>query len=287
MPKSKRTLFVAVADTHINSMMGLCPPYLPLDGGGSYHSSKPQKASWRAWTSFWDDRYRQAKAEKARLWVVFNGDIGDRNTHDGVYLISRNEADELRYVTNVLEPIAKRADAIFVIRGTEAHEGKGACIAEKAARDIDAIGDEETGTSSWWHLDLEVSGVNFDIQHHPETTGRRPWTKPAASARAATIIRERALDNGRRAPDIALRAHAHYDMPGPEKYRPFYVQMGPWQLTSTYGYRIGATGQIENLRGYWFLCDDGLKAWDVETYTPVQRRPLKEADVDRARARHK
>jgi len=45
--RKRDTVIVAVvADTHPNSTVGLCPPEVELDDGGTYHASKAQRWLW-------------------------------------------------------------------------------------------------------------------------------------------------------------------------------------------------------------------------------------------------
>jgi hypothetical protein len=46
----------------------------------------------------------------------------------------------------------------------------------------------------------------------------------------------------------------------------------PWELTTAYGHRLGAGGEIEPVGLWWFLVDDGrILQMDIETYEPKRR----------------
>jgi len=262
-------LVAVVADTHINSTVGLCPPVVPMDDGGSYHASKVQRAIWAAWKEFWsEDVYARAKNLGAKVYVVINGDLNDLNVHDGTQLISHSEADIVKTSVDAIEPAIDGADYVFIVRGTEAHVGKKANLEEEVAKDVGAEPDKCAGTHSWYWLKLEAAGVTFDIAHHPETFARRPWTKDAAAVRHGRIVREQYLDRGERPPDVALRAHIHEFVPGNRRLPPFFCYCPGWQVMTSFSYRLGSTA-VKPVGGLVFVCRDG----DFE-FMPVIRPPM-------------
>jgi hypothetical protein len=271
MDTEAETLVAVVADLHTNSVRGLCPPSINLDAGGTYKASKAQRLVWRRWLDFWEIVEAKKKALGCRLYVVVAGDVGDKNTHDGSGLISRVNSDEVKIAALALEKPREIADEFFIVRGTPAHEGPQASLCELIASDLDATPDDEAGTKSWWWLPLEAGGVTFDIAHHPQTSGRRPWTKAAAAARHGAIIRSEYLDAGEKPPDVAIRAHVHYWQPGPREPRPQFFYCPPWQLTTSFGHRLGAGGRIEPVGGLWFMCKNGIYDWGVER-AEIRRR---------------
>lgn len=270
--KGEPQLVVIVADTHINSTVGLAPPSTNLDDGGTYRASKPQLAVWSAWRTFWQIIRDKKESTGAQVTAIANGDLNDFNVHDGAELISRSRADVIKMTIDVLEPMLAVADRVFIVRGTEAHVGKKANLEEAVARDIGAV---PFGKSrhSWYWLWAEFGGVTFDVAHHPQTTARRPWTKDAAAARHAAIIRNEYWERNRTPPDVALRAHAHYFADsGQKRVKPLFVYCPPWQLTTSYGHRLGSAGGVESVGGLWFLCQDGRYTWDVETWKPPEQK---------------
>lgn len=266
-------LVAVVSDLHCNSINGLCPAAVTLDGGGTYRASKPQRVVWAAWKEYWDIIEQKKKSLDASLYVVVNGEAGDLNTHDGAGLISRNRADAEHIAALALDKPRQMADKFFMVRGTAAHEGPHSSLAETVAKDLDATPDEDEGTASWWWLPLIAGGVLFDIAHHPQTSARRPWTKAAAAARHSAIVRYESMDDGRPVPDIALRGHIHYYQPGPRTPKPLFIYCPPWQLMTAFGHRLGAGGHVEKVGGLWFLCQDGSYTWGAERWGPRRKRP--------------
>lgn len=275
------TLIAVVSDTHLNSTVALCPPRVYLDDGGIYRASKEQKSVWQAWNKFW-----QIIAEKKggnKLYTIVNGDTIDINTHDGIQLISHNRNVIISLAVAVLQPIAEMSDALFIIRGTETHTGRAANIEETIARELGAeplvkptidkkTGEDKGGIYSWWWLPLEVEGLLFDITHHPKTSGWRPWTRDAAAAREAAIIRNDYWERGDKPPDIALRGHVHYHADSGKTKKPHVLITPSWSLTDAYGHRKGTGGSARPVGGLWLMCDNGHYDYEFEVWWPKRRR---------------
>jgi hypothetical protein len=120
-----------VSDLHINSSVGLCPPKIRLDDGGSYNYSLLQKTIWSNWLDFWQRFY----ALDGTKYVVFNGDTLDRELGQ---CISNNEADMLHTVMAATEPARQANTTIFQVRGTGYHVGPAAFAEEEFATLINA-----------------------------------------------------------------------------------------------------------------------------------------------------
>lgn len=259
------SIVVVTGDTHVNSMAGLCPPFVTRDDGSEHRPSKSQRAVWRKWLETWEyiDQLRTRRLKKnLPLYVVLAGDLVDKNSHDGTSLIAHMRTTITEMAVEVFAPVAQMADHLFVVRGTEAHVGPRAELEEWLADDLGAEPDPETGRASWWHLPLEVEGVRFDIAHHPATAAARPWTWPAAAARHSAIIRFEYLEQGEPVPDVALRFHRHHYQPGPPWPKPFFCYGPSWSLTGPYARRVGA-GALPNRIGLLvFVVDDGHFQFD-------------------------
>jgi len=255
------SIVVLSGDQHVNALgTGLCPPVVVRDDGSNYRPNKTVQAIWRkrqqAWEYVKELKTRRFKKDLT-LYVVIGGDAVDRNTHDGVSLIAKMRSTILDNAIEVFAPVADLADHLFFLRGTEAHAGDRAEMEELLAHDLGAEPDPLTGADSWWHLPLEVEGVTFDLAHHPQTAAARPWTWPAAAARHATIIRNQYQDAGEPIPDVAVRFHRHHYQPGPLRPRPLFIYAPSWQLTTPFGYRLGAGALVEPVGMLIFIVEDG------------------------------
>lgn len=249
------TVVALVGDLHCNSTLGLCPPRVTLDDGGEYVASGPQRWIWRQWLAYW-----QAVAEtpRERLLVVLNGELGDTNYHPTTQLITRNDNDILQMSVTCLRPmldILTDGDAVYVLRGTEAHSGPSSWVDEHVAADIGAVRASET-VASHWRLRISVEGVRFDIAHHPPGGGGRvPWTQQNyASSLAARVMFHAAAHNDK-LPHLYIRGHLHRPYDSFEAYAVRALGLPSWQLTTSYGHRIA--GDALPVGGVIVRCANG------------------------------
>lgn len=261
-------IVAVVSDLHTGSTTGLCVPRFTLDDGGDYVANPLQKHLWKYWKQYWKEIEGLKAKHSLPVVTIINGDAHEGDHHNTPQIITRNEADQLRLAVDVIQPILDVADRIFVIRGTPTHTGKAAWREEKLAEDIGAER-EAGGTWSWWRLRAEFGGVLFDVAHHPETTGRRNWTRDAAHARIAKIVQDDYWLNGYRPPDVVLRAHTHVRGIGEANsplFRTVAYTTPPWQKHTSFAYRIGAGFNLD-VGGLYFICQDGeVKDWDWIIY---------------------
>jgi hypothetical protein len=263
-------IVAVVSDTHINSTIGLCPPRVQLDDGGTYRPSRFQRELWRCWGEFWG--VVQQRREGLPLFVVLNGDLVDGDHHDTSQLVSRNLETQARMAVEVLDPMAQMADQLFVIRGTEAHTGPSAMWEEFLGRDLGAVGDDIAGTASWWWLPLEVDGVRFDFAHHPGTSSRRPWTRGGAANRLAAWVLNDYAEAGDRPPHLVFRSHNHVYEDSGNNHAVRAIITPCWQLTTGFGHRVGGSGKLADIGGVIVECQDGHYQLEVQRYRPRRRK---------------
>jgi len=268
MRKSKNTcLTVVVSDAHINSTVGLLAPRVNLDDGGQYVSSKSQKWAYNNFLSF----CKEIETEKRRLGaptvVIINGDIADDNKHKTSQIITHNKADILKMSVATLMPLTELADAIIVLRGTEAHAGPSASMDEMYAEDVSAEQSAEN-IFSWWEFRGKFGGVTFDIAHHPGTFSGMPHSAHAPAGKVAARIEYDYAINGKKPPDIAIRSHNHIFADSGQTYETRTFITLPWQLTTSYGHRKGFSGRIMPIGGMYFICEDGEYDVHVRRFSP-------------------
>jgi len=210
------TVILAItSDTHCRSTIGLCPDSpIPLDEGGYYLPSEPQKWLWDRWCSYWERVEAVRKQYKgSKLYQVYNGDLVEGRHHGTVQLIAGHDATEMDIAAECLDvPLALKPNRIFVVRGTEAHVGQSASKEEGLAAMMKGMGHDvvrdENGNHSFFELSLQISGVDFHFTHHG-TMGQRPWlTGNVVNMMAAQIAMEYHAD-GLKPPDFAIRSHLH------------------------------------------------------------------------------
>lgn len=262
------TVLAVVSDLHVNSTVAVCPARIQLDDGGEYIASKAQRWLQACWADAWErvDQLRGSGRKRQPLVVVVNGDVVDGTDHHNTFqTISRNPATMMQMGIDMLEPVRRKADRFYVVRGTESHVGGSGAWEEAIARDLDAEADELVGTRSWWHLPLEVEGVRFDIAHHT-SMGALPWTAGAAAPRLAARILAEYAESGQQPPHVAVRSHVHRYGDSGTASRVRAVITPAWQLATGYVHRI-SPGALSSIGMVAF----GIEASDYQLHRLVYR----------------
>lgn len=270
-------ILAAFADAHSNSMTGLCPPVLKRRKRAEHHATPVQVEIWEKWNLAWAAVGAMRQESGARVLALSAGDLGDKNKHGKVELISHHDDDILSFCELTLEPVLAVADVVIIGEGTEAHSGGGHWIEHAVASRIGAAPCPRTGDPAWDWIKLDLCGRLFDVQHHPQTSTRRRDLRDQAASRQAGITRNEYFERGESPPDVVLRAHVHYRGRGYTSgtYCEF---LRPWQMTNAFGNRLGNGGELEpvgisvfRLRGgemigepidlHWAM--DRREPWDV------------------------
>ena len=107
------TTLAVIADTHINSTVGLVRPQINLYDGGTYKASRAQRRLWDYWLDYWGS---VPKAD--RIVAILDGDIIEGDTkHRSKQIITKNRSTIIRMAIETLEPALDVCEAIYVIRG--------------------------------------------------------------------------------------------------------------------------------------------------------------------------
>ncbi|MBD3354304.1 MAG: hypothetical protein GF364_22670 [Candidatus Lokiarchaeota archaeon] len=249
------TVIVAhVGDLHVNSSVGLMPPRVTLDDGQTVLQSATQHWLWDNWLDYWKRTAAWKRRTKARVVGIINGDWGDINVHSQFQLIEPVNPDiVLDMMTEAVEPMRRVCDAIFVVRGTEAHTGGSGFLENRAAKEIGAEKNAQEHTHSWYLLEAEFEGVKLTSSHHPGTSSRRPWTKGNdTNRRAAMDIYNYGGSDW--VPDLTLWGHYHYysDSGNTHSIRAIYNRS--WQVKTAFSYRLGLANNVSEIGGLWVFC---------------------------------
>lgn len=254
-------VFAIVSDMHAGSTVAPCPPSVELDDGGQYVASKAQNWLWRGWLEYWDTVAQLRDELKASLYAGFNGDITEGDHHGTTQILSGNPTVQADVVNAMMAvPKSLAPDAWFFVRGTEAHVGKSACYEERIAdglrRDGNPVhGDPDTGTSSWWHLRMEIQGKRLSLAHHGRM-GQRPWTRPNVTANLAAEIFYEHASRGEPHPHLAVRSHLHRMVDTYDQHPVRVIQTPAWQLATSYVHRI-APDSLADIGGIIVIVRDG------------------------------
>ncbi len=228
----KRVKIAVVNDTHCLSRVALCPPHeISLSEGGYYGPSKSQKWLWQCWEEYWQ---KVADTPADELLIVSNGDAVEGFHHGNNQLVALDSAVQFGILAETWGvPLDLKPDGIFVVNGTTSHVGRNAGTEVAFASWLEDQGhrlqrDTDFDTPTSWVLQIEREDVLIDFVHQGRT-GQRPWTFPnAANLLAADIFMTAAME-GRRYPDIAMRAHYHRWNDSHQAFPTRVVINGCWQ----------------------------------------------------------
>ena len=235
---------VNISDLHCGCRLGLCPPEVKMDDGGTYHHSRLQAIVWEYWNTFWDEWV--PKVTKGEDYVIVNnGDSIDGSHHGSTTQISQNIEDQVRIAEQILLPRIqhKKCKGYYHIRGTEAHVGKSGADEERLARMLGAIPNAE-GQFARWELWAELGSHNklCHFTHHIGTTSSMAYESTAVHKELVEAYNEAGRWN-ERPPDLISRGHRHrsYKIELPNDNGMAIVVITPgWQLKTPFTYRLAS-----------------------------------------------
>lgn len=225
---------VPIGDLHVGSSVALCPLRgVQLEDGGRYTPNDAQRWLWARWLDL-VARVRELRRRRYHVVVVSLGEFVDGRHHETTQLLSQSPEIQAAAALDVMHPLMTLAHELYVVRGTEAHSGKGAASDFAIGRELGARADPSTGQHAWYHLLLTVAGVHFDVAHHVGGGGDDPRLYGGAIRReTAAILMER--------PDtqIVLRGHVHRFADTGDAYPTAWGAVVPaWQLKTAFTHRV-------------------------------------------------
>jgi len=189
---------VVIGDLHCGGTTALWPPDGKLTSGNSVGIGRNacQRWLWKVWT---ETKRTAIDHFGSDPWVlILNGDLIDGAHHHNKEMCAVIEADHMEAAIQCVEPLVKKAQQTFVIRGTECH-----------TRDFEkVIADRLKAHYCGDKALLKIHGTTIDVAHHMPTTGRA-----YLEASALSILIGNARLNysrvGQKLPKVFLRAHRH------------------------------------------------------------------------------
>jgi len=266
-PEPHITRLAYVSDLHINSTVALCPPKIDYDDGGSYHPSPGQRWLWECWNDFIARFY----ALPGRHIVGFGGDLGELDTkRRTVQIISPNKSTIQEMVTETIAPLVDRAEKVIFIRGTQAHEGRGAWLEEATAKDTDNAVRSTKKVSSWYHFQGRIDDVRFDLAHHA-SMGEKPANSANKLAEKAELYYYRMCQP---LPNVVIRSHNHRKADSGDNF-PFMAFFTPaFSLKTEFVYRIGKELTLSDIGGLIFTIDGDRVTYDWVLYPPKDNKRI-------------
>jgi len=227
-----------LSDLHVGSTVGLWPGRHEIEGGGVYEANRYQQWLYECW--------QHAVAEVQRLRpqvIVLNGDaVQGVNGKDG-QIIGATISAQCAAALSLLEPLRKATKRLYVVRGTEWHDGKAADNVESLAQALRAERDPATGQYTRWELYLDVGGPVIHFAHHVGASSV-PWYEATVPLRDTLLmLSELWRFFGAKAPNLRMVVRSH-------RHRYIHVDAPPdiqvvvtpaWQLKTAFSYKRAAS----------------------------------------------
>jgi len=229
-----------IADTHVNSTTGLCPPDgIALDDEGTYQPSREQRWLWQC--------YQDVLAEAAQIAPTCNtfstwfmGDLVDRIAK-GSQLVTYNDPAIVDAGARVVEQVQPFSNGgVGIIRGTPAHVGDSACLEEAVAKLVNAQPwPPDAKRKSSWKAKLNLQGNVIWLAHHGRVGGL-PHTKLNALGTLAYRAIDNAIQNGEPIPDLVVYGHTHHKADTHDEYPVRVICVPSFQLSTEHGNKLDA-----------------------------------------------
>lgn len=196
-------LLALVSDIHAGSTRAIMPPRFTVSEDQVVEANALQRFYWDCWQHA--TGWLLELAGHSPFGLVLNGDLIEGDHHGTTQIISKEVGDHIACAAQILEPIASRADKIFLTKGTECHtRGTEEAIGER----FHAERNPANGRPVFDQLSLSICGVRFVARHHVSTTSR-PWLESNGLGMELASEQLQAVRNGEQMPQILAVAHRH------------------------------------------------------------------------------
>lgn len=277
------THLLVVSDLHCGSTHALCPPDFPLADDGYWGQTRRQAWIWDRWREF----TAQALAGlKGKRWgLVLNGDLIEGVHHKTKEVIHYDTGVHVQCAIKCIKPLADRADAVFVTKGTPAHVGHtselaiGGAIGAEPDPNADDSDDPPRAAGDW---QIRVGPHLVSVWHHCSATSRE-WLESGEYSRAIAHEQMQARRAGHEVPTVIVRAHRH--VPGTFQSPSGTMVVTPaWQLLTSFGRKVvpGARcfvgGAVLDLSGHlphvtpWWVAEPPRKAYNANGEVVARRK---------------
>lgn len=253
--RTQITSMIVVSDLHCGCQMGLCPPDgIKVDEGGHYSPNHSQKVVWGWWRQFWDEWVPDV-TRGLPYDLLVNGDMIDNEHHGNKTLITNNISVQRKLAVACMQPEVEKCKAkggrLFVVRGTDAHDGGSGQDVEAIAEMLGAKPEKLTGRFSRWELWRHLDGPNpnclIHAMHHIGTTGSAQYETSAPNREMVAEL-VAAARTGKTPPLYAVRSHRHTYTHTPlacEWGEARCVVTPAWQAKTPFAYKIAGARNAE------------------------------------------
>ena len=200
-------LAVLLSDLHCGSAAGLLGPDFVNHKGNPVGQNAVQVFLWDCWRRAQD--YIGHVTDGDPYALVLNGDLIEGIHHGAGEVVDNKVCDHVAIAEEILEPLAKPAARIFVVRGTECHTDNNENTLGKilgAQRNPDMH--KKRAPYAFDRLQLNLHGCECAFSHHIGTSVR-DYTEATQLGIVLNQEMVHASRNGERAPTVVARAHRH------------------------------------------------------------------------------
>ena len=199
---------VVINDTHVVSLVGLCPPKgVKLKDGGTYMPSPEQRQIYLRWREFWD-HYVPLYTKGEPYAIIVNGDVCDWDHHGTHAIFTKDLGTHISAAYEVLAPeVEKAAKGVFFLVGSEAHTGEQGDAEEALAEKFDCIRDDN-GRYARYEMWIEIGGALCHFNHSIGTSSSVSYETTAVHKELIEAFTEAGMW-GDRPPQMVWRAHRH------------------------------------------------------------------------------
>ncbi len=239
-------VLVFAGDFHCGSTLGLMHPEgAELDDGQRVMPSPLQSFMWEKHDEFRGDIRHVLRGERGCTRHLFlMGDLVDGDHHRTHQIVTPDQGVHIQMAEDVLRDglLKIKFNSIHIVRGTPAHVGPASGL-EKAVGDrianrlgnsrLPVVRDPKTDSFLWKRIYAEFGGLLFDVLHHGKTSALARMRKSHAANYAQDIWQTHVNEN-KRPPDFAIRAHKHQHIDSGPDHRGMtrLIQMPCWQDSS-------------------------------------------------------
>lgn len=264
-------VIVVCSDQHCGSTLGLMTPEgVTIADGAHVSPSEPVRWLWRQHLNFVDDAERVVKQWRERgatAHYVNLGDLTDGDHHHTHQIIGRDQGSHIAAARNVLRDgfLGLSFDSLHFVMGTPSHVGRAGGNEKSVASGLEDEGYPVVrcpwngDTTLWPWLYMDIGAYRFDFRHHGRT-GMREHTRKSYQAIYSYDIHGSHLNEGRRPPDVAVRAHKHKMMDSGPDHRGITrtVNTGCWQFSSEW-VQSRAIESRPDFGGWIFVVTDDMR----------------------------
>lgn len=240
MAVKKAFQVVWIGDTHVGSTIGISPKRFRIDESNVHEASESQLLI----LDFWNDFWKRRKKDGRPLIAIFGGDLVDGDHHRTLQLWTQDELVQVDASVELLKPIVNLSERSFLLRGTTAHVGQSGRYDSRVAREL--------GVPSYYHLQLNVSGVLFDLAHHGPSVGKRFWNLGNSARMYARHVAVSHIARKSKPPDVVIRGHVHKSVHETVRDNGHTTEMivsPSFQLKSEFAFRVSSEDDLADIGG--------------------------------------